>query len=75
MVNLVSESEFVFTSTLSKSNFWTPLFDSFKVPVLLNEEVCRLTIVATITSLGVKFNTKVTWLKELNISSIELVNT
>ncbi|WP_241960879.1 BppU family phage baseplate upper protein [Staphylococcus haemolyticus] len=33
------------------------------------EKVCELIIVATITSNGVKFNTKVTWLKPVNIGS------
>lgn len=34
-----------------------------------NEKVCEIILVATISSTGVKFNTKVTWLKELTVNS------
>lgn len=34
-----------------------------------NEKVCEIILVATISSTGVKFNTKLTWLKELNVNS------
>ncbi|MES5411737.1 BppU family phage baseplate upper protein [Staphylococcus hominis] len=59
------------TNSLSETKFKEAklLQDLYGVNSKTNEEVCRLTIVATITSLGVKFNTKVTWLKELNIGS------
>lgn len=33
------------------------------------EKICEIILVATISSTGVKFNTKVTWLKELNVNS------
>lgn len=59
------------TNSLSETKFKEAklLQDLYGVNSETNEEVCRLTIVATITSLGVKFNTKVTWLKEVNINS------
>ena len=59
------------TNSLSETKFKEAklLQDLYGVNSKTNEEVCRLTIVATITSLGVKFNTKVTWLKEVNINS------
>lgn len=41
----------------------------FGVHPTTSEKYCEFVIVTTITSRGVKFNTKVTWLKETNVSS------
>ncbi|WP_049438137.1 hypothetical protein [Staphylococcus hominis] len=68
---LVDNKEINMTQVMSKTPFTEVkiLQNLFGLHPTTNEKYCEFIIITTITSRGVKFNTKVKWLKETIISS------